>query len=468
LKIATPTSGAASASPSGAAERAGLSTRWPWIAFLIIAFDSLGLYIYLGHRFFLLNPVWIYLATYSILFSLYCYASGRLTPRVGKLNEKTALTIILAFAVLFRAATIASPPSISTDIYRYVWDGRLTMHGINPYRWAPNADCLRYLRDSTWLVMEYKSYQTIYMPVSQAIFALTNAVFGNWVTGYKIVYALFDLGTIGLIIKLLDRVGLPRTRVIWYAWSPLPITEICIAGHQDIVGVFLLVLTAVLATGRNRPELTAIALVAAGFTKGFALVLLPLFARKFGSRFVHAAIWSLIVLGMPMWVYLPKFLFGMQQYLQNVHVNSSVFYWLDQAFTPITKYHLNIANKIGQAVIIATAIWAAWAPIRDNRDLLRRGFIVISVTLLVVPTLFPWYLLWVLPFVALLGRTSVWAFVLFSLVVDLTYTFYLSMQLYWWMPLVEYVPFYILLFGQYVSWRMRLERSARESAGVIT
>ena len=57
-------------------------------------------------------------------------------------------------------------------MYRYVWDGRLTLHGINPYHYAPNAGPLRPLRDmDIWVPMEYKAYQTIYMPVSQGIFA---------------------------------------------------------------------------------------------------------------------------------------------------------------------------------------------------------------------------------------------------------------------------------------------------------
>lgn len=435
-------------------ERLRWTAAWPLILLLLVACDSIGLYVYLGRRFFLLNPVWIYLTAYTLQYAFYLYASARLVPSIPTRYGKAAFGIILAGSLLFRAALISSPPSISTDIYRYVWDGRLINHGINPYRWAPNAECLRYLRDSIWLVMEYKAYQTIYMPVSQGVFAVANFLFGNLLVGYKIIYALFDMATIGLIVKLLDRFGQPRWKVIWYAWCPLPITEICIAGHQDIVGVFLLTLTVLLATGKRRPELTAVALVAAGFTKGFALVLLPLFARKLGRRFVFAAFWALIVIGMPMWVYLPKFLYGMRQYLQTVHVNSSIFYWLDQVFAPITSFHFEFVNKIADAIILTAIFWSVRKPVQDNLDLLRRALIVISVTLLVVPTLFPWYLLWVLPFAMLLGRRPLWAFIYLGLAVNLAYSFYVSMRLYWWMPLVEYSPFYAILLWQYVAWRL--------------
>ncbi len=182
--------------------------------------------------------------------------------------------------------------------------------------------------------MEYKSYQSIYMPVSQGIFALANALFGNNPIGYKCLYTLFDLGVIGLLLQILKRLRRPLTQVIWYAWCPLPITEVALAGHQDIVGVFFLLLAFTLAMRSERTVgWAALALVAAALTKGFALLLLPLFARVHGRPFVLWAACGLVYLGMPLWVYLPQFLHGMHQYLENVHVNSGLFNWVNLALS---------------------------------------------------------------------------------------------------------------------------------------
>ncbi len=200
------------------------------------------------------------------------------------------LPVILVFGVLFRLAVLPAPPSLSTDMYRYVWDGRLTMHGINPYRWTPNAQTLRSLRDPIWEKMEYKPYQTIYMPVSQAFFALANALFGNNLIGYKALYTLFDCGVMVLGLLLLQSL-----RAL--ADADHLVRLVSAADHGDRAGG---------ASGRGRRLLPA-ADVCAGrcgprrspgrpwpwwpsvLTKGFALLLLPLFCRTYGWRFALVA-----------------------------------------------------------------------------------------------------------------------------------------------------------------------------------
>ena len=413
----------------------------------LVAADLCSLYFYLGRLLYPLNPAWVYLLVYALCFGLYLLGAGALLPAIPRARSRPALPIILGGAALFRLAVLFAPPKLSTDILLYIWNGRLIAHGINPYHWAPNAQSLRFLRDSLWVQMEYKSYQSIYMPVSQGIFAAGYALFGNNPIGYKAIYTLFDFGVIGLLLLLLKRLKRPLTQVIWYAWCPLPITEVAMAGHQDIVGVFFLLLAFTLAmrSGKN-VAWAALALIAAALTKGFALLLLPLFVRVHGRRFIWWAVGALVYLGMPLWVYLPQFLHGMHQYLENVHVNSGAFNWLDTALRPITyHWHYAITEKLSDAAILGVVAWSVWRPVASYPDLLRRAFAVLAVTLLVIPTLFPWYLLWTLAFVPLLGRRPLYSFVLLSGLSVLLYTYYISMKPYWWTPLAEYLPFYGLL-----------------------
>lgn len=435
------------------------SPLWTRAAFFVVACDLLGLYLYMGRRDYLLNPVWIYLSLYTLLFAGYVYAAGRLLPRLPRSSTRWLLPVILIFGVLFRLAVLPAPPSLSTDMYRYVWDGRLTLHGINPYRWTPNAQTLRFLRDPIWEKMEYKPFQTIYMPVSQAFFALGNALFGNNLTGFKAVYTLFDCGVMGLGVLLLKRLGRPPIQIIWYAWCPLPITEISLAGHQDVIGVFFLLASFVLVLRPKTIGWAAVTLVASVLTKGFALLLLPLFCRNYGWRFGVIAACAMLYLGMPMWVYLPEFLHGMKQYLDNVHANAGLFHGVNVALALLTRYHYQITEKLSDAAIASVAAWAAWRPASSFNDLLRRAFIVLAVTLLVVPTLFPWYLLWTLPFAAMVGRRPSWAFILLTGLVVLLYTFYISIRAYWWTPIAEYAPFYFLLALEYRHWRSSRPRS---------
>ena len=426
--------------------------RLAWIALLLVGVDLLGLFVYMGRRQYLLSPVWVYLFLYAAAFGFYVYAGARIVPRLS--SSRLLVPLIFGFGVLFRLAVLFAPPSLSTDMYRYAWDGRLTLHGINPYHWAPNAGPLRPLRDmDIWVPMEYKAYQTIYMPVSQGVFVLGSALFGNNLTGYKFLYLLFDVGVMALLWRLLRALGRPPSLLVWYAWSPLPITEISLAGHQDVVGVFFLLLAFWLVRRPRTEWGAAVALVAAALTKGFALLLLPLFCRTFGTRFTLIAGIGLVYLGLPMWICLPQFLHGMQQYLDFVNVNSGLFHWLNQGLSPLTKWHFAIATRVSDAAILAVMAWAAWEPAESFPDLLRRSFLVLAVTLLVVPTLFPWYLVWVLPFLTLLGRRPSWAFLLLTGLVALLYTYYISLHAYWWTPVLEYLPFYGALAWEWRRWR---------------
>ena len=421
----------------------------------LVAADLLGLYVFLSHLLYPMNPVWIYLLVYGLCFGLYVLGAGALLPAVPRAHTRFLLPLILLGAAAFRLVAVFAPPQLSTDILLYVWDGRLTLHGINPYHWAPNALPLRSLRDPLWNQMEYKSYQSIYMPVSQGIFAFANALFGNNLLGYKFLYTLYDFGVIGLILEILRRLGRPLTQVIWYAWCPLPITEVSMAGHQDIVGVFFLLLAFALAMRSERTVVwAALALVAAAMTKGFALLLLPLFVQVHGRKLFLWAIFSLIYLGMPLWVYLPNFLHGMNQYLENVHVNSGLFNWVNMSLSLLSRHwSYAITEKLSDLAILGVVFWSVRSPVSSYPDLLRRACIVLLVTLLVIPTLFPWYLLWILIFVPLLGQKPHYSFVLLSGLSAFLYTYYISMMPYGWVPFAEYLPFYLLL-----GWEIRRGR----------
>ena len=62
-------------------------------------------------------------------------------------GSRHAVAAIIGVAVAMRVAVVLAPPYLSSDIYRYVWDGRVTAAGINPYQYIPNDPHLAALRD---------------------------------------------------------------------------------------------------------------------------------------------------------------------------------------------------------------------------------------------------------------------------------------------------------------------------------
>ena len=131
---------------------------------------------------------------------------------------------ILACAAIMRILALSEAPFLSTDVYRYVWDGRVQAAGISPYRYIPDAPQLNALRDAEINPQINRAHYapTIYPPVAQVIFLFVGKI-SSTVGAMKVAMVLFEALTIFAIVKLLVIAGLPRERVLIYAWNPLPI-----------------------------------------------------------------------------------------------------------------------------------------------------------------------------------------------------------------------------------------------------
>src|SRR5439155_5698803 len=102
-----------------------------------------------------------FLSTYLCAFLIYgivCYWTLRAdfagAPRIS--------LYIFVFAILFRLTVFGEVPSISEDIYRYMWDGNNQLAGIGPYDYPPGAPQLAALRDANWPRINHKDYKTPY------------------------------------------------------------------------------------------------------------------------------------------------------------------------------------------------------------------------------------------------------------------------------------------------------------------
>src|SRR5260370_42703697 len=86
---------------------------------------------------------------------------------------RRVLALVLATAVLLRRGALSAPVFLSDDINRYIWDGRVQAHGINPYRYVPNDPHLATLRDDVfWHINRGNYAPTIYPPVAQMLFLM--------------------------------------------------------------------------------------------------------------------------------------------------------------------------------------------------------------------------------------------------------------------------------------------------------
>src|SRR5207249_10752090 len=87
-------------------------------------------------------------------------------------DARLLLGLVLAFALLFRLSLLGSPVVLSSDVYRYLWDGRVQWAGISPHRYPPTDAELVPLRDETIHPrINRPTKPTVYPPGAHAAFA---------------------------------------------------------------------------------------------------------------------------------------------------------------------------------------------------------------------------------------------------------------------------------------------------------
>src|SRR2546428_581002 len=166
----------------------------------------------------------------AVLFVLYLAAAWLVSVRI--LPTKKALAVVLGFGLLFRTLMLPTPVYLSSDLYRYFWDGRVQLAGVNPYRYAPAASELTHLRDGEiHSRINRPGARTIYPPAAQWLFALAAALAPGSIVGWRLLLLLFEVATVAMLLVLLRRLGAPPTALIIYAWSPLVGFEGVQAGH---------------------------------------------------------------------------------------------------------------------------------------------------------------------------------------------------------------------------------------------
>ncbi len=310
-------------------------------------------------------------------------------PKWDRVTSRRMTWMIVLGAIGFRLLLIGVPPSLSDDIYRYRWDGRVQAAGINPYAEPPAAAELAPLRDPAWLRINYPEIRTIYGPIAQWLFALTYRVDGRLIA-FQATAALGDLLVIALLLACLRRWQLPEWRVAIWAWSPLAAFESASNGHFDSWPIAAVML-AVYASLRGAQALFTSGLAAGVLLKTWPFVFVPLaLARR--PRWHVGLLVGIVVAG-----HLPYLDagFGLIQpwldYTGRWLFNDAGFFVL-RGLTGSQSAAKGIAAAIGVAML-----YTLW---RRGTDPIRGGYWLLLLALFLMPTIHPWYLLWPLPLAA--------------------------------------------------------------------
>jgi alpha-1,6-mannosyltransferase len=326
-----------------------------------------------------------------------------------------ALWLVLGVGLLLRAILLPTTPFLSSDIYRYVWDGRVQAAGINPYRYVPVDPALAPLRDAdVYPLINRPDYaRTIYPPMAQLVFAAVGRVWDS-VTGVKLVMVGFEALGVLCLLPVLGLAGLPRERILIYAWNPLTLWSFASDGHVDAIAVGL-VGAALLLRARHRDGWAGAVLGCATLVKFFPIVIAPALLR--GGRLWRPALAGTVAIvglyavysgaGSDVLGFLPS-------YRTEEGLADGSGFWLLAGLGRLVALPPGASGLYLACValgLVGLALLVIWrrVPGHDAVVLCGDASVLMAATMVAVSPHYPWYFAWLaLPCVVAPSRTVLW------------------------------------------------------------
>lgn len=381
------------------------------------------------------------LIRFLLLFGAAFAAFAAATPALRR--GALPLWLALATALVFRAPWLAAPPSLSDDVWRYLHDGRAQLAGANPYRYPPAAPEARAYAGPEHARINQPELVTIYPPAAQLAFRVAAAA-GGTLLAWKLLLLVFDLG-IGIAVALFLRSrGLPAGGAAVYLLHPLPVIEFAGNAHVDALGILGLVLG--LALVQRRPWASGVAFAVSVAGKYLALPVVPFAARALTGRrrlaLLAAAGAALGLLYLPFADYAP--LGSLGAFVHRFEFNASLYGLARLVVSGLAARGIMAAALVG----LLLALWLRRVPPESAALAWTAGLLLAS------PIVHPWYVVWLVPFLA--WRREPWILA-WSGTVALSYAVLPRWQTegVWhlpaWVPWVEYAPVYGLLAAALVG-----------------
>jgi len=346
------------------------------------------------------------------------------TPKFERSVSRRVVVIGLVLAAVWHVEFLRLPPGDDDDIHRYVWDGRLQRLGYNPYIVVPSDPAVKGLHTAETRSLNNPDLPSPYPAGAQLFFRAVTAIQES-TFALKVAFVACEFVIVFVLLDVLRSTRRGEHLVLAFAWNPLLAIEVAGSGHVDIVGALLLVVSAAALVRRWRAT-AAVGLGLAIAVKLLPVVLLPIYWKRVRIR--DAALAAAVV-GLLYVPFLSHSFFNhgripigsLGTYVQNFRFNGPVFAALHRVAPP--QLLAGLAVLVG----LVTATWQRsrereWSPDKGTLTTedteLHRGNTVASplcdsvssvvqgfefawpmaATLLCAPAVFPWYLLWLLPF----------------------------------------------------------------------
>ena len=417
----------------------------------------------------------LYTASFiTYIFAIYYISKNEETNEQDNNSSRAVLWAIIVFSLMFRLTLLPVTPS--DDIYRYLWEGKLQLNGISPYYHPPEASSLEHLRDGFFSGINHKHLSTIYPPLTLMVFAVADYV-SHTIISMKSFFLIFDVLSIFILLKFLRVMGKDPHNVLTYAWSPLILISFAARGHCDSLQIFFVILALYLcAIRRNLSAVFSISLAA--MSKFIFIIITPFLIPVKKLKYIVVFFAVIAVLYLP-YISAGKGLFStLFHFGTQYHFNDSAHFLIfclcigsplaSEIVTALIfgavllflyKKHLNllITDNNGNPPLASSSKKEAEkrGNIEMNNFVLNFAFVAIGTFLILAPTLHPWYLTWIVPFLCF-NKNRAWLVLTGTVICYYFMSHELFSKMIWyndewvwkevhWLKLPEYLPFYVLL-----------------------
>ncbi|WP_394974776.1 mannosyltransferase [uncultured Croceitalea sp.] len=356
--------------------------------------------------------------------------------------EKWNFKFLLVVGILFRLVFLFTEPNLSQDFYRFIWDGELIKHGINPYLYVPNT----LIEQPNLMIANaqelYKGMGSLsarhysnYPPLNQIIFTISSFLGGNSILGslviMRLTIILADIGILFFGRKLLQSLGKSKHLAFWYFLNPLVIIEL--TGNLHFEGVMLFFFVwAIYLIAFDKWKWGAPIYALSILLKLVPVLFLPFFLKHFGFK-KSVIFYTLIGLTCVLFLlpfYSSEFISNYSQtvglWFSNFEFNAGFYNAVKQiAVTQFEAKPWELVKSYGSLVpkiIIIAALLLTF--LRKNQNmgtLLSSMLLLLTFYYFLSSTIHPWYVI----FLLILGILSNYRFpIVWSAMVVLSYYAY--------------------------------------------
>ena len=341
------------------------------------------------------------LLIYTVLFGSYYFIVK---------NQKIKESWLSYLAVLFRLLFLLAIPNLTQDFYRFVWDGRLILEGLNPYLHTPNE----LMESSIGLFPQmntlyegmgalsakhYSNYPPVHqMPFIIAAFISKHSILGSIVV-LRLILISADLGILVFGKKLLKKLNKPTRTMYWFILNPLVIIEL--TGNLHFEGLMLcFFIISLYFIHSKKWHIAAVVMALSIAVKLVPVLSLPLFLNKLGWK--KSVLFYSVTAAVFIILFIPFFSFGLLEnfsatiglWFSNFEFNASVYYFLKGTLENING--VSVINSMGIIVACVVTLQTSYLLLKKKKEtsqIILTILWILSGYYFISTTVHPWYII---------------------------------------------------------------------------